>query len=112
AATGGDPVAVTRRETGQLGHQFPQFLPDGRHFIYCVYGPSRGVYAGSLDGGPVKRLVDADLVAVVSLSGFLLFRRQTTLFAQAFDFKRQELSGNPFSVAEQVGVGPLPNVAR
>ena len=40
--------------------------------------------------------------AVVSPSGFLLFPRQTTLFAQAFDFKKQELSGNPFPVAEQV----------
>ena len=39
---------------------------------------------------------------MVSPSGFLLFPRQTTLFAQAFDFKRQELSGNPFPVAEQV----------
>ena len=38
---------------------------------------------------------------MVSPSGFLLFPRQTTLFAQAFDFKRQELSGNPFPVAEQ-----------
>src|SRR5262249_44276305 len=31
----------------------------------------------------------------------LLFPRQTTLFAQAFDFKRQDLSGNPFPVGEQ-----------
>ena len=37
---------------------------------------------------------------MVSPSGFLLFLRQTTLFAQAFNFKRQELSGNPFPVAE------------
>src|SRR5262249_47174566 len=34
--------------------------------------------------------------------GFLLFARQATLFAQAFDLKRQELSGNPFPVARQV----------
>jgi dipeptidyl aminopeptidase/acylaminoacyl peptidase len=40
----------------------------------------------------------------VSPSGFLLFARQTTLFAQAFDFKRQELSGNPFPVALQAAV--------
>ena len=38
---------------------------------------------------------------MVSPSGFLLFVRQTTLFAQVFDFQRQELSGNPFPVAEQ-----------
>src|SRR5262249_49784448 len=30
AATGGEAVAVTRIETGQASHRFPQFLPDGR----------------------------------------------------------------------------------
>src|SRR5207244_4023202 len=88
-------------ETEQLSHRFPQFLPDGRHFIYFVIGGPAGVYAGSLDGGASKRLASADAAAVVSPSGFLLFPRQMTLFAQAFDFKRQELSGNPFPVAQQ-----------
>jgi Tol biopolymer transport system component len=103
-ATGAEPIAVTRLETGQLGHRFPQFLPDGRHFIYFVQSPGqdRGVYSSSLDGSTAKRLVNADAEAVVSPSGFLIFLRQTTLFAQAFDFKRQELSGNPFPMAEQV----------
>jgi len=99
-ATYGEAVAVTRLETGQLGHAYPQFLPDGQNFVYFVQGgPSRGIYAGSLDGGPSRRLANADAAAVVSPSGFLLFPRQTTLFAQSFDFKRQELSGNPFPVA-------------
>ena len=97
-------MVVTRLETGQSGHRFPQFLPDGRHFIYFVIGgPAPGVYAGSLDGGSSKRLANADAAAVVSPSGFLLLLRQTTLLAQAFDFQRQELSGKPFPVAEQTG---------
>src|SRR5262249_41073339 len=50
--------------------------------------------------GSSKQLVNADVAAVVSPAGFLLFLRQTTLFAQAFDFRRQELSGNPSPVAE------------
>src|SRR5438093_1736405 len=109
-ATGGEPMAVTRLETGQGSHRFPQFLPDGRHFIYFVTSPpARGVYAGSLDGGSSKRLTNADTAAVVSSSGFLLFPRQTTLFAQAFDFKKQELSGNPFPVAEQAAFDAVRN---
>jgi eukaryotic-like serine/threonine-protein kinase len=101
--TGGEAVAITRLETGQASHRFPQFLPDGRHFIYFARaGPSQGVYVGSLDGGSTKRLGDADAAAVVSPLGFLLFLRQTNLLAQVFDFKRQELSGNPFPVAEHV----------
>jgi serine/threonine protein kinase len=99
-ARGGEPVEVTGLETGQ----YPEFFPDGHHFIY--FGrPSpgaEGIYVGSLDGGSSKRLTNADTAAVVSPSGFLLFHRQTNLFAQAFDFQRQELSGNPFPVAEGV----------
>jgi len=52
-----------------------------------------------------------DAAAVVSPSGFLLFARQTTLFAQTFDFQRQELSGNPFPVAEQAAVNAATNAA-
>jgi serine/threonine protein kinase len=112
SATGGEPVAVTRLEAGQMNHKFPQFLPDGRHFIYFVTGgPRQGVYAGSLDGTSSKRLANADATAVVSPSGFLLFLRQTTLFAQAFDFKGQELSGNPFPVAEQAAFDAVTNGA-
>ena len=48
---------------------------------------------------------------MVSPSGFLLFARQTTLFAQTFDFQRQELSGNPFPVAEQAAVNAATNAA-
>jgi Tol biopolymer transport system component len=100
-ADGGKPAAVTRLETVQSNHRFPQFLPDGRHFIYFVFrGPDQGIHAGSLDEGPSKRIANADAAAVVAPSGFLLFARQTTLFAQSFDFKRLELSGNPFPVAE------------
>ena len=60
-----------------------------RHFIYFVNaGAASGVYTGSLDGTSSKRLTNANAAAVVSTAGFLLFLRQTTLFAQAFDFKR------------------------
>jgi serine/threonine protein kinase len=107
AAGGAEPVTVTRMDTQVLG-RFPQFLPDGQHFIYFVGGgPAQGVYVASLNGGSSRRLASADAAAVVVPSGFLLFLRQTTLFAQGFDFKRQELSGNPFPVAEQVASDPV-----
>jgi serine/threonine protein kinase len=39
SATGGEPTAATRVETPkQRGHEFPQFLPDGRHFLFFVTG--------------------------------------------------------------------------
>jgi eukaryotic-like serine/threonine-protein kinase len=104
-ARGGESVPVTRPDTQEF-HLGPEFLPDGSHFVYLLQGGSApGIYAGSLDGTSPKRLASADSKAVVSPTGFLFFLRQTTIFAQSFDFKRQELSGNPFPVVGQVGVG-------
>ena len=114
AATGGDPIAITRLQTPQeVSHRFAQFLPDGRHFIYYVQGApqARGVYAGQLDGPEPRRLLDADAGAVYASSGHLLFVRQGTLFAQGFDPVRLELNGNPIRLAEQVTVNTAENLA-
>src|SRR6185436_2933888 len=53
-ATGGIPVPATRLNPSkqEIVHRWPQFLPDGRHFIYWVWSTSEentGIYAGSLD---------------------------------------------------------------
>jgi eukaryotic-like serine/threonine-protein kinase len=65
----------------QGGHRFPQFLPDGRHFLYYVAdGAARGVYVGSLDGPDRTRLFDADAAAVFLPPGEVLFLRASTLY--------------------------------
>ena len=41
-AAGGEPAPLTRPESPkQTSHRFPQFLPDGRHFLYLRGGHSR-----------------------------------------------------------------------
>jgi eukaryotic-like serine/threonine-protein kinase len=113
SATGGEPVPVTRVDPSRPQiHYFPQFLPDGRHFIYYVPGSPdvRGVYVGQLDGLETRRLFDADASAVYASTGQLLFVRQGTLFAQNFDASKLVTSGTPFAVAEQVIVEGRPSV--
>jgi len=112
AATGGEAVAVTKVDPSKPQiHYFPQFLPDGRHFIYYVPGNPdvRGVYIGQLDDPTTRRLFDADAAAVYASTGHLLFVRQGTLFAQSFDTSKLELTGSPFAVAEQVIVEGRPS---
>ena len=86
-------------------HRNPSFLPDGDHFLYSIIGngDQNGVYVGSLDGKTKKLLVRDLTSAVYAEPGYLLFVRRDTLFAQAFDPRRLELSGQPFFVAEHVG---------
>jgi serine/threonine protein kinase/Tol biopolymer transport system component len=107
SAEGGDPVAVTRVVSPQRGHAFPQFLPDGRHFLFFVTGSpnTRGVYVGHLDAWDTKRVFDADAPAVYAATGHLLFIRENTLLAQRFDPDRLELTGQPYAIAERVTTG-------
>ena len=105
SATGGESVAVTKIDVTQQ-QQNPQFLPDGRHFLYYLLGTpdASGVYVGELGGFEAKRIVAADAGAVYASSGQLLFVRRGTLYAQAFDPVRLALGGSPFPVAEHVAV--------
>ena len=106
-AAGGEPSPLTRPESPkQTSHRFPQFLPDGRHFLYYAQGipESRGIYIGDLQGSETRRLLDADSAAVYAAPGRLLFVRQGTLFAQDFDAARLELRGNAFPVAERIAL--------
>jgi Tol biopolymer transport system component len=108
-AGGGQAVEATRVESPQqIGHRFPHFLPDGRHFLFFATGAPgvQGVYLGELDTMATRRLFDADTAAVFAPSDFALFMRQDTLFAQRLDLERMEPVGDPNPVAERVVVNP------
>jgi Tol biopolymer transport system component/tRNA A-37 threonylcarbamoyl transferase component Bud32 len=105
--SGGEPTPVTRLEPDrEFNHRSPQFLPDGRHFLYYVNGVPdvRGVHAGNIETGETRRLMDADAVAAYVEPGQLLFLRQGTLFAQPFDAERLNLSGDPHQIARDITV--------
>ena len=54
-------MAITHLAAGEGSHRWPQFLPDGRRFIFfSTLGrpDTQGVYIGSLDGGEPMRVVD------------------------------------------------------
>jgi Tol biopolymer transport system component/predicted Ser/Thr protein kinase len=113
ATTGGEGTPVLQLQLPkQANHRFPQFLPDGRHFLYYVQGTpeARGVYVGQLDGLETRRVLDADAAAVYSV-GQLLFVQQGTLFAQAFDPVGLSLTGAPSPLAEHVTVDAANNLA-
>ncbi len=104
--TGGEVTPVTVVRAPQLGHRFPQILPDGRHFLFYVAGTAEtsGVYIARLDGSDTRRVFSADSAAVYAPSGHLLFVRQGNLFAQRFDPVTLAMAGSPFSVAQRVDV--------
>lgn len=113
AASGGQPVAVTHLNLAshEVRHSAPQFLPDGRHFIYFVQSEqpeNSGIFVGSLDGSPSLRLTNSSANAEytrVEGRDYLLFARDANLMGQAFDTGRRELLGTAFVVAPRLLIG-------
>jgi Tol biopolymer transport system component len=104
-ASGGTAVAVTQLASHQTNHRFPQFLPDGRHFLFFSQGSgeSQGVYLGLLDSPHTTRLTAADTAAAYLPPGYVLYMRRGTLLAQRLDLAARALSGDPLTVADPVG---------
>jgi len=105
SASGGPVTAVT-----VLGHEFkeghgwPEFLPDGRRFLYTDYSadPARyGIHVMDLETNVSKRLLKVYSSASYSRDGYLLFVKDS-LLAQPFDLARLELTGAARPVAEHV----------
>ncbi|HEU4891706.1 MAG TPA: protein kinase [Vicinamibacterales bacterium] len=97
------PVTTVNAAAGEESHCWPQFLPDGRRFLFYVNGSEsvKGAYVGSLDGSPPRRLIVTDASAVYA-SGHILYARDGALFAHAFDAGRATLSGQPHRLRDQI----------
>jgi eukaryotic-like serine/threonine-protein kinase len=83
-ADGGAPRALTERGADEVGHTWPSFLPDGRHFLYSAADQvliHYSVFAGSVDDPRFKKhLVDASGVAEYVEPGFLLYYSREAKF--------------------------------
>ncbi|HSU69056.1 MAG TPA: protein kinase [Tepidisphaeraceae bacterium] len=100
-------LAVSRHETG---HRWPQFLPDGRHFLYHNFSQRQGdsgIHIGSLDGKEDVRLFasesSAGYAGPSSGPGHILFLRGRSLMAQPFDPDNLRIAGEAVPVADEVG---------
>ena len=107
-AAGGKPVAVTQVDTSrsEVVHRFPNFLPDGRRFLYVASSrrsDDSGVYVGSLSSFERTRILGAGIKAVFALPDRILFMREDTLMAQRLDLDRLALADDPVPIADPVG---------
>ena len=109
ADSGGTPEPIPGAElsSDSIGHMWPAFLPDGKHFLYLDWRYSTrvshddGVWIGSIDGEKARRLPLSSTNAQYS-AGYLLFSRDGDLVAQKFDLSRLELSGAILPVAREI----------
>jgi len=104
-ATGGQPVQVTQLRTPQeASHRFPQFLPDGRHFLFWIVGSpdAEGEYVGSLDNRDHQRVCAADGPVTFAPPDHIFLECESVVYAQRFDPDQMKLTGEPVAVASGV----------
>ncbi len=107
-AGGGVPTEVTGiAGTPFQSHRWPQFLPDGRRFLFHAVrrepdGADRSeVFLGALGVREPRPIMRASSQAQYS-AGHLLFVRDRTLWAQPFDLQSETLGAAPSAVAHDV----------
>jgi Tol biopolymer transport system component/DNA-binding winged helix-turn-helix (wHTH) protein len=108
SVAGGEAKPLRPRATGESGQIWPEFLPDGRHYLYLSTGKApyqQGIYAASLDSDDRTFIVATNANASWLPSGQLLFMRGNALMAQPFDIRSLKLSGEPHAVADHIESG-------
>ena len=96
------PVTTVDSSAHEVAHRWPQFLPDGRQFLFYVDSadPAKnGTFLASLDSPARTRIIDAP--AYYAASGHLLFIRDRVLMAQPFS-AASGLTGRPVTLAGNV----------
>jgi len=106
-AAGGGPVEpVTQLTVGQGSHRWPQFLPDGRQFLFSMatgLPETHGAYVSSLDGEKTVRVMPAETAAMYASPGYLLLVSQGVLIAYPFNTANGTVTKAPIPVTQPVG---------
>jgi Tol biopolymer transport system component len=116
-AAGGTPSPLGQVPTGFGGYRFPEFLPDGQHFVYLTQADKveeSGIYLGGLAGTTVRLLPNFSSAIFAPDptgvgKGYLLFRQSSTLMALPFDADQLKPIGDAVPVAERIGMATFAN---
>jgi len=111
-ASGGTPQPMTKLNASlqEVTHRWPQFLPDGKHFLFYAHGnvsQNNATYGASLGGGEPTLFVRGESNAVYAPPGYLLFVREGTLMAQRFDTGSLNLKDEAMPLAEHAEADPV-----
>jgi eukaryotic-like serine/threonine-protein kinase len=114
-AGGGACVPLTQLDASrqEVTHRWPQFLPDGKHYLFYVRatGSAAGAYVGELASNERRQVIGSSTNAVYSPPGYLLFGRGDAIAAQPFDVKQMQVKGEAIVLAQGVSVLPGFNYA-
>ena len=97
------PVTKLDSARYDFGHRWPNFLPDGKHFLYAGLRTDKkqDVLLGTLGSDESEILVHNASYPKYAPPGYLFFERNGYLFAQPFSPSTLRLTGDPVQVVPQ-----------
>ncbi len=124
SSAGGEslPVTLLSEEGDSRSHRQPRFLPGGRRFLYLSLADTGEqseypAFIGGLDAAQSANATEQKPLLEASCrpwyapptdshpQGYLLYIREATILAHPFDAAREELTAEPFPIAENVYSG-------
>jgi Tol biopolymer transport system component len=113
---GGDERMLTTPDTakGELGHWWPQILPDGDHIIFTAYRTPierATIEVLSIKTGDRKVLFTGGVFGFYVPSGHLLYAAGETIRAVPFDLERMEVTGPAVPVVDSVALNATDGAA-
>ncbi len=104
-ASGGVATAEVKPDTSKGVQQvgWPEFLPDGKHFLYLSILPTPELRVGTLGSKETRALGPCESQVQYVAPGHLLYSRGGSLVLQPFDTRALKFKGEPVPIAEQVG---------
>jgi len=102
------PVTTLDESRGESVHQWPHFLPDGRHFLYVVQRVDPVTRRNESElcvqalGETERKVLIKAASRAIYVSGHLLYAWNGGLMAQSFDAARLVLTGDAYVVAPRV----------
>jgi Tol biopolymer transport system component len=107
SANGGAVTPVVALGPGQIGFTTPNFLPDGRRFLYTSIPANpevSGTYIGALGSNVSTRVTLSDGNALYLPNGWLLWVRAGALVTQRLDLAGAALTGKQVTLADGVSL--------
>jgi Tol biopolymer transport system component len=112
SSAGGQVTRVALDSPNRESH-WPDFLPDGRHFLFLGRRQKSGIYVGSIDSPQTRLLATGYIAAGYAAPGYLLLltggaqsETSGTLMVQRFDASGLRLIGKPVPLANSVAIRP------
>ncbi|MEP7028365.1 MAG: protein kinase [Candidatus Eisenbacteria bacterium] len=107
AAAGGEPhqVTVIDSASGETAHRSPEFLPDGKHFLFSSLPPRQGKFTikvGELGGAKPESLLTTSSGVRYARPGYLLSLSRNVLTALPFDLSSRRGKGSPIVLRDLI----------